>query len=118
MLFPFYLMFTSSAFSQGAAINTTWASADPWAILYVSNTTAPYQGMLIPRVAISGTTEVATILNPANCLLIKNTATAGTSPNTITPGFYYYDATTDRWIQYSTDSTFVDPTNLNINIGR
>jgi hypothetical protein len=48
------------------------------------------QGFLPPRVGLTGTGDITTIASPATGLLIYNTATAGTSPNNVTPGYYYY----------------------------
>lgn len=45
--------------------------------------------MLVPRVALTATTDVATITTPATSLLVYNTATAGD----VTPGYYYFDGT-------------------------
>ena len=65
------------------------------------------KGFLPPRVALtaanvfapvtglSGTTELAT----AAGLLIYNTATSGTTPNNVVPGYYYWNGT--AWIQIS-----------------
>lgn len=55
------------------------------------------QGLLIPRVALSGATDVATIPSPAHSLLVFNTATAGGSGNEVYPGFYYWDSGVSRW---------------------
>jgi hypothetical protein len=68
---------------------------------------ATNKGFLPPRVALtaanvfapvtglSGATELAT----AAGLLIYNTATAGTAPNNVVPGYYYWNGT--AWIQIS-----------------
>jgi trimeric autotransporter adhesin len=48
------------------------------------------KGFLPPRVELTGTMDVSTIASPATGLLIYNSATAGTSPNNVTPGYYYY----------------------------
>ena len=69
-------------------INTT----APQAALDISSDKA---GVLVPRVALSGTQVLAPVTNPGggavvNGTLVYNTATAGTSPNNVTPGFYYW----------------------------
>jgi hypothetical protein len=51
------------------------------------------KGMLVPRVALTGTVDVATIATPAISLLVYNTATAGVAPNNVTPGYYYWSGT-------------------------
>jgi len=55
------------------------------------------QGLLITRIALLGATDNSTISNPANSLLIYNTATAGTGGNAVSPGFYYWDSSLARW---------------------
>lgn len=52
---------------------------------------ASNKGFLPPRVSLTGTADVSTISIPATGLLVYNTATAGTSPSNVIPGFYYYD---------------------------
>jgi hypothetical protein len=58
------------------------------------------KGLLLPRVALTGTADVATITSPATALLVYNTATAGTSPNNVTPGFYFYSGA--AWVRLVT----------------
>lgn len=55
--------------------------------------TSTNRGFLMPRVALSSTTDTATITGTeATSLLVYNTATAGD----VTPGFYYWDGT--QWV--------------------
>jgi hypothetical protein len=68
------------------AVTTDGNSADPSAMLEVKSTD---KGMLIPRVALTGTNDNTTITSPAVSLLVYNTATAGD----VTPGFYYWNGT-------------------------
>ena len=78
------------------------ASPHPSAKLEVAATN---KGFLPPRVALSGTNDVSTIASPATGLVIYNTATSGTTPNNVIPGFYYYDAS--KWNQ------LIDQSSLN-----
>lgn len=63
------------------------------------------KGFLPPRVALTATNAFAPItglsgatpLATANGLLVYNTATAGTIPNNVVPGFYYWNGTS--WVQ-------------------
>jgi len=48
------------------------------------------KGILFPRVALTGTTDVSTITSPAAYLTVFNTA----STNDVTPGYYYWTVTT------------------------
>lgn len=80
-------------------IGTTTPNAS--AKLEVASTT---QGFLPPRLALTGTADNTTIKNsagtavtPATGLLVYNTATAGTAPNNVIPGYYYWNGTS--WIQ-------------------
>ena len=66
---------------------------------------ATNKGFLPPRVTLSGTNDVSTITSPATGLVIYNTATAGTTPNNVIPGYYYYDGA--KWNQ------LVDQSSLN-----
>ena len=62
--------------------------------------TATNKGLLIPRVALTGNTDVVTIPSPTISLLIYNTATAGSGSVAVTPGFYFWNGTV--WITFST----------------
>ncbi|MCP4075815.1 MAG: DUF1566 domain-containing protein [Gammaproteobacteria bacterium] len=53
----------------------------------ILDVTSTEKGILIPRVALTGTTDKTTISSPAVSLMIYNTATAGD----VTPGFYYWN---------------------------
>ena len=55
------------------------------------------KGFLPPRVALTGINDLSTIATPATGLVVFNTATAGTTPNNVLPGYYYYDGT--KWNQ-------------------
>ena len=64
------------------------------------------KGFLAPRVALTSNSDVATIASPATGLMIYNTATAGTSPNAVVPGYYYYSGSKwERLITTTPDAT-------------
>ncbi len=75
---------SSIATAQNVGINASGATPDASAALDVS---ASDKGMLVPRVALTATTDVATITTPATSLLVYNTATV----SDVTPGYYYFD---------------------------
>lgn len=90
------LLFPICSFAQ-VGINTP----APNAMLDVTSTN---NGVLIPRVALTSTADVATVVNPqggalATSTLVYNTTPAGVSPNNVIPGFYYWDGT--RWVAIS-----------------
>lgn len=63
---------------------------------------ATNKGFLPPRMALTATNVAAPIANPANGLMIFNTASAGSSPNNVVPGYYYWDGIGQRWVSLST----------------
>ena len=60
----------------------------------------------LPRVALTGTADVATVANPQAGFTVYNTATAGVAPANVTPGYYYYDGS--RWIKILGSATGTD----------
>ncbi len=58
--------------------------------------TASDAGILIPRIALSSTDVAAPVTAPETSTMIYNTATAGTPPNNVVPGFYYWNGI--KWI--------------------
>ena len=67
-------------------IGTTTPNASAKLEVYATN-----KGFLPPRIALTGTLDAVTIASPATGLVIYNTVTAGTSPNNVLPGYYYWD---------------------------
>lgn len=53
--------------------------------------TSNNKGFLPPRVTLTSTLDMSTIANPATGLLIFNTATAGVSPYSVSPGCYFFN---------------------------
>ncbi len=81
---------------QGAAqvaINIDGSTSDASAMLDVKSSN---KGFLPPRVALTAVNVTAPVANPAVGLLVYNTATAGTAPNNVYPGNYYWNGV--RWI--------------------
>lgn len=79
------VLFVVLAATAQVGIGTTTPNAS--ASLDVSSSN---KGFLPPRVALTSTTDVSTVSTPATGLLVYNTASAGTAPNNVTPGYYYY----------------------------
>ena len=80
-----------SLFSQ-VGINTT--TPNPSSILDIVSTN---KGLLIPRVSLTGNTDVATIPNPANGLLIYNLADVTGANPVKKDNFYKFNATANKW---------------------
>ncbi len=60
------------------------------------------RGILIPNVALTATNVAAPVVGPATSLLVYNTATAGTAPHHVWPGFYYWDGS--LWVRLLTNN--------------
>ncbi len=57
------------------------------------------KGFLPPRVALTSTNLASPINSPANGLMVFNTSTAGSIPNQVTPGYYYWDGVNSKWVR-------------------
>lgn len=89
------LLFSSIVLGQNVGIGTS--TPDQSAKLEINSTSS---GILVPRVAlVASNNGLLPINNPATSLLVYNTATAGISPNEVTPGYYYWDG---YWVRLST----------------
>lgn len=93
LTFVFVISGISFLYGQGVSISLETIDPHESAILDVESGD---KGVLIPRIELSGTDDVTTIVDPAVSLLIYNTATAGTEPNNVVPGFYYWNGT--EWV--------------------
>lgn len=69
-------------------------TTEPKAMLDIQSSDS---GILIPRVALTAANLQAPITAPTveTGLLVFNTATSGTAPNNVTPGFYYWNGS--KW---------------------
>lgn len=98
-IFIFLTILTSvSTFAQIGVGTTT-----PRGALDIQSTNG---GLLTPQIALTSLTDNTTVRNlqtngvPVDGTIIWNTATAGTSPNNVTPGYYYWQ--TNKWIKLGT----------------
>jgi hypothetical protein len=80
------LVFLSGKAQTG--IGTTTPS--PSAKLEVFSTN---QGFLPPRIALIAINNASPVTSPAAGLLVYNTATTGTAPNNVAPGYYFWNGT-------------------------
>lgn len=91
------LLFIYSGSYAQTGIGTTTPNAS--AKLEIASTT---QGFLPPRVALTATNVFSPIVGTSSAatgLLVYNTASAGTAPNNVVPGYYYWNGTI--WVQIS-----------------
>lgn len=99
----FYIALILSIATQ-AQVGIGTATPNISAQLEVSSTN---KGFLPPRVALTATNAAGPITSPATGLLVYNTATAGLSPNNVTPGYYYNSgsAASPIWTSLDNGST-------------
>ncbi len=106
-----FLMFSSHIYGQqGVSIGTTGTPPDPSAILDLQSAD---KGLLVPKVPLTAKNVTTPVVSPANTLLVYNTATAGTTPNNVMPGFYYWNQAAGEWTRIVT-GTIVDSDNQNL----
>jgi hypothetical protein len=83
----------TTALIVGNASSTIFSVRNDGLIEMASTT----QGFLPPRVALTATNAASPISSPATGLLVYNTQTAGSSPNQVTPGYYFWNGT--AWLK-------------------
>jgi trimeric autotransporter adhesin len=89
-------LLTISFSNAQVAINNSATNPNPSAILDLqTGNTGVLKGFLPQSVALAAT-NVQTITSPATGLVVYNTATAGTTPNNVVPGYYYW--TGSAWV--------------------
>ncbi len=102
-LFIFHFLFSNYAVAQ-VAINNLATNPDPSAILDLnSGNTGVNKGFLPPQLALTAINVAAPVTSPATGLIIYNSATAGTFPYNVIPGYYYWDGT--KWLILNFSST-------------
>ncbi len=105
----FFTLFSSKSIAQVSIGNS---APNASAMLEVNSSS---KGFLHPRVALSSINDVSTIASPATGLLVINTATAGTTPNNVFPGYYYYDGS--KWQHIFNPSTTFIKKSILVNSG-
>ncbi len=78
------ILISQASFAQ-VGIGTTTPNSD--ALLEINSTVANPGGVLLPRMALTMTTNPAPLSADVAGMIVYNTATAGD----VTPGFYYND---------------------------
>ena len=96
----FYL-FATALFAYSSYAQVGVGTITPAGALDVSSTT---QGLIPPRVALASSIVEAPVVNPAGGSIVAgtvvyNTATAGTVPNNVAPGLYFWNGT--RWVAFA-----------------
>lgn len=115
---------TIPALSQTGSVGVNTNTPDASASLEIGTTN---KGLLIPMVSLTSTTDITTVVGapyPVR-LLVYNQATAGSAPNNVTPGYYYWAGTAWVRMRVGTEGddhdwygqgTTTAPTSINNNI--
>ena len=96
----------SFSFAQNVGINADASLPNSSAMLDVKSTS---KGMLIPRVALTGTADATTISSPATSLMVYNTAAAGLGTTAVVAGYYYWDGA--AWVRMVSSTSTGNSTN-------
>lgn len=110
---------------SNAQVGIATTSPHPGSDLTLGSTN---KALLLNRIALTGKDDVSTITSPQAGMIIYNTATAGTTPDDVTPGFYYFDSGTTKWEKvssnsgvtenlYTADGTIPDATSRSVSLG-
>lgn len=98
----FFIVFVNISIAQNVGINSSGSAPAASAMLDVDVSTlgaTAKKGLLIPRIALSSITDVATIPSPATSLMVYNTTAASSGTAAVYPGYYYYDGSV--WVAFS-----------------
>ena len=88
------VLFTTNAQNVGVGTNNPDASAK-------LDVKATDKGFLPPRVDLTATNNASPVTSPATGLIVYNKATAGSFPNNVKPGYYYWDGS--KWVRLIDD---------------
>jgi hypothetical protein len=81
----------------------------PRGALEINSTT---NGFVPPQVALTSVTTSSPVVNPQTTgspttgTIVYNTATAGTTPNNVTPGYYFWNGSV--WVKFAAGNTALD----------
>ena len=91
VLFILTLFISYKSYSQiGIGTSTPNASAK-------LDITSSNKGFLPPRISLSATNVATPVASPATGLLVYNTATSGSAPENVVPGYYYWNGV--AWVK-------------------
>jgi len=92
--------FIKGASAQNIGISNTGAVPNSSSMLDIDASPNNNTGLLIPRIDLTATNSALPVTAPAISLLVYNKATAGVAPNSVSPGYYYWNGT--AWIAFGT----------------
>lgn len=97
----FILGYTANAQVTSQKIGNNPTSISTSAVLEIESTT---KGVLFPRVTLQSITDVLTVPSPTDGLTVFNTNTAGTAPDNVSFGYYYWSASASKWVKLAVET--------------
>ncbi|WP_432409966.1 hypothetical protein [Rasiella sp. SM2506] len=91
------------SFHTFAQVGIGTITPNPNSKLDITSTITEPGGLLLPRMTLSATNNVAPLAAHVEGMVVYNTATAGIAPNNVTPGYYYNDG--GQWVRLAAAST-------------
>jgi hypothetical protein len=109
IVLSFLISFGSIAQTQSQKLGTNPTNIVPSAVLEIESAN---KGVLFPRVELKSTTNgTLPIASPATGLTVFNTASDGTAPNNVTPGYYYWNGS--KWVKMAIETPFAKTVYVN-----
>jgi hypothetical protein len=112
-LLLYFAVFFTSIVSAQVKIGSNPTTVNSSTILEIESTN---KGFLMPRITLTSVLDVETIANPANGLLIFNTATAGSGTLAVSPGYYYFNTSKERWYKIAIQVDQFDTRTTDLNM--
>ena len=103
ILFLVSITLSLATYGQNVGIGTS----SPAALLDIYSTS---DGILIPRVALTGTGSASPLSSPTTSTLVYNTATAGSGATAVSPGFYYWNGS--AWVRFIDNNSLTGSTTV------
>jgi hypothetical protein len=106
-LLPFCLFMLMTAIGSSAQVGI--GTTTPRGAFEINSST---NGFVPPQVALTSVSVSSPVVNPQTAgapvagTIVYNTATAGTSPNNVTPGYYFWNGTV--WTKLAAEDTSLD----------
>src|SRR5688500_17708043 len=98
----YFVFMLGLGLTANAQVGVGTPMPDPSTQLHIESTD---KGVLFPQVELTGKDDTTAITNGnINSLFIYNTVTAGTAPNDVMPGYYYWIEAESKWVRVLTTS--------------
>ncbi len=107
-----FCLLSATAYGQSKIKDGTIASALTPVADAILELESNKKGLLLPRVSLTATNDPSPMISHIEGMTVYNLVTSGTSPNDVSPGYYYNDGT--QWVKLTSqkvDLRFVGANN-------